>query len=82
MNTDILQRFRDGVASRRFTLTQLAKISGLPLSTLSDMSDESWRPQIFEKLERLERGLNTLEREVADQPTQSKTEQSREPVAN
>lgn len=63
MGTDVLQRFRDGVAAKRFTLTELAKLSGVPLATLSDMSDEDWRPQIFDRLEKLRTALDQIEGE-------------------
>lgn len=63
MGTDVLQRFRDGVAAKRFTLTKLAELSGVPLATLSDMSDENWRPQIFDRLEKLRSALDQIEGE-------------------
>lgn len=63
MGTDVLQRFREGVAAKRFTLTKLAEVSGVPLATLSDMSDESWRPQIFDRLEKLKSALDLIEGE-------------------
>lgn len=63
MGTDVLQRFRDGVAAKRFTLTKLSEVSGVPIATLSDMSNEGWRPQIFDRLEKLRTALDEIEGE-------------------
>lgn len=76
MGTDVLQRFRDGVAAKRFTLTKLAELSGVPLATLSDMSDADWRPQIFDRLEKLRTALDQIEGEgghADNDPAQSKS---------
>lgn len=67
MNTDVLHRLREGVASKRFTLTKLAELSGVPLATLSDMSHEHWRPQILERFEKLRAALDQIDRNTASQ---------------
>jgi len=65
MNTDALTRFRKGLSAGDFTLTQVADESGIPLTTLSDMSDESWKPKIFERLENLGNAVEKLDPKVA-----------------
>lgn len=72
MNTDVLRRFRDGVAAKRFTLTKLAEVADIPLATLSDWSDTKREPKFFGQLAKLERGLDELEGESG--PTEPKTE--------
>lgn len=67
MNTDVLRRFREGVAAKRFTLTRLAEVAEVPLATLSDWSDPKRQPKAFEKLERLEAALDQIESETANQ---------------
>lgn len=57
MNTDVLHRFREGLASEAFTLTQIAEATDIPLATLSDMKSESWRPKVFDRLDKLEAWL-------------------------
>lgn len=66
MQTDVLSRFRDGLAKKAFTLTQIQEATNIPLATLSDMSDASWRPKIFDRFERLEAALSQIEGAAAE----------------
>lgn len=65
MSTDVLHRLREGVASKRFTLTKLAELSGVPLATLCDMSHEHWRPQILDRFEKLRAALDQIDRDLS-----------------
>lgn len=77
MQTDVLARFRDGLAKSAFTLTQINEITKIPLATLSDMKDEAWRPKIFDRFEKLEAALDQIASEQGDQ----QENQGREPTA-
>ena len=61
MNNEALSRFRKVVAKGDFTLTQIAEATGIPITTLSDMSDAKWRPKILDRFDKLEAGLDKLE---------------------
>ena len=61
MNTDPLNRFREGLAAGRFTMTQVAAASGIPLTTLSDMKDESWGTRITDRLNSLDAAIDQIE---------------------
>lgn len=77
MQPDILTRFRAGLAKGDFTLTQVQKVTKIPLATLSDMKDDEWRPQVFDRLEKLGAALDQIEAERGSQSN----EQGREPTA-
>lgn len=62
MKTDALIRFRKGVAKGDFTMTEISDATGIPLTTLSDMKDESWRPKVLDRLETLQAALDKIER--------------------
>lgn len=79
MAPDVLQRFRAGIDAKRFTLSQVAEASGLSLTQLSYMKNSDWGEGVFDKAQKLASALDALE---SDPPAKSKTEQSREPVAN
>lgn len=66
MLTDPIKRYRSGLGEGRFTMTEIAKLSGIPLMTLSDMKGEDWRPKIFDRLEKLEAALDQIEAEKSD----------------
>jgi hypothetical protein len=69
MTSDLLHRFREGVSSKRFTLTQLAALSGVSITTLSDMTDPDWRPQILDRLERLKKALDVIDSQTSKSNT-------------
>lgn len=77
MLTEPVIRLREGLNEGRFTMTEIAKISGIPLMTLSDMKDENWRPKIFDRLERLQAALD----EVDGKPAEQSDDQGRAPTA-
>jgi hypothetical protein len=62
MSTDALKRFRDGLARGEFTMTEIAAATGIPLTTLSDMSSADWRPKVFDRLEKLSVALDRIKR--------------------
>lgn len=62
MSTDALKRFRDGLARGDFTMTEIAEATGIPLTTLSDMSNAEWRPKVFDRLEKLGAALDRMKR--------------------
>ena len=73
MQTDVLHRFRDGLAKKVFTLTQIHEATKIPLATLSDMNDESWRPKIFDRFEKLEAALAEIEGVSSEATEQGRT---------
>lgn len=82
MNTETLQRFREGVAAKRFTLTRLAEISKIPLATLSDMNrDEDWGLHVVGRMSALAEALDAIEAEAASEPKKHNTEQGRQTSA-
>lgn len=69
MTPDVLQRFRDGLSSGRFTLTKVAEVSKLGLTQLSYMKNKAdWGEGIFEKAKQLEEALDQIEAEASEAP--------------
>lgn len=62
MSTDALKRFREGLKRGDFTMTEIADATGIPLTTLSDMKDDSWRPKVLDRLTSLGAALDRMER--------------------
>lgn len=54
MAYDVLTRLREGIRKKKFTLTAVAKESGIPLTTLDHMRKEKPAQRIEETLTRLE----------------------------
>lgn len=44
-------------------MTEIAEATGIPLTTLSDMSDADWRPKVFDRLEKLSVALDRIKRQ-------------------
>ena len=63
MMTSALDRFRAGLRAKRFTMTRVAELSNIPLTTLSDMADPEWGSRIFNRLAALEQALEVVEHE-------------------
>jgi len=63
MSTEVLRRFRDGLSAGRFTLTRMAALTKIPLTTLSDMKAENWQEKVVTRLDDLEAALDEVERE-------------------
>ena len=63
MSTDALKRFRSGLAKGEFTMTEIADLTGIPLTTLSDMKDDAWRPKVLDRLNSLGNALDRLDRQ-------------------
>jgi hypothetical protein len=61
MTLTVLKRFRRGLKQGRFTMTQIAEVSGIPLTTLSDMKDEAWGERLLERLDNLETALDRVD---------------------
>lgn len=61
MGTDILQRFRDGLASKAFTLAEVSEATGIPIPRLSEMKQEDWGTKALGRLEALSDGLEKIE---------------------
>jgi len=55
MTREIIERAREGVEKKRYSLTSLARASDIPLTTLATMLDSSWGGRIFDSIDRLER---------------------------
>ena len=55
MTQDTLNRLRQGLAAKRFTLTAVGELTGIPIPRLSEMAAEDWGKGVFKTLERLER---------------------------
>ncbi len=68
MTNDTLKRLRAGVKSKRYSLTDVAKISDIPLTTLADMLDDGWGGRVLttiERLDNLKSALDGLESKAA-----------------
>lgn len=62
--SEVLQRLREGLDSKKFRLTSVARMAGLPATTLDHMRKQGWGERIEEQLERVEAikgALDTLE---------------------
>lgn len=60
MRVDTLIRFRNGLRNEEFSLTEISEATGIPLQTLSDMKDETWKPKALDRLERLAAAIDQL----------------------
>lgn len=65
MSITVLQRFREGLANRRFTMTKAGDDTGIPLTTLSYMRNSDWGEGVIEKIEKLEAFLDKIDEELA-----------------
>lgn len=63
MTLDVLKRLRNGLASGDFTATQVAQVSGIPLTTLLDMKEEGWSTKAIERLADLEAALDRIKQD-------------------
>lgn len=63
MTRATILRFRRGLKAKRYTLKEVSDATGVPITTLSDMSKEGWGKTLFDRLELLETALNCLEAE-------------------
>jgi hypothetical protein len=64
MTNETLDRLRKGLKAKRFTLTDAANASDIPIMTLADMAKEGWGKralQVIDRLEALDAALNDLE---------------------
>jgi hypothetical protein len=55
MTRDVIEKARVGVVSKRYSLTELARASDIPLTTLATMLEEKWGGRVFDAIDRLER---------------------------
>lgn len=55
MTQDTLQRLRSGLAAKRFTLTAVSELSGIPVPRLAEMAADDWGRGVFKTLDRLEK---------------------------
>ncbi|MEL6804079.1 MAG: hypothetical protein AAFO91_09890 [Bacteroidota bacterium] len=65
MTKDTLNRFREGIRDKRFSLTDVSRTSNIPLTTLADMLDDDWGGRVLTTIERLDSlrdAINGLER--------------------
>lgn len=66
MMKEVIEKAREGVAEKRYTLTELARLSDIPIPALQVMLNENWGSRVFETLERLERlkvGMKCIDRQ-------------------
>lgn len=69
MSKAVVDRFREGLRAKRFTLTAVARATGIPLTTLAEMQNEAWGQRLFEALDRLtriEQAMDELEGKPRD----------------
>jgi len=69
MSKAIVERFRNGLRAKRFTLTAVARKTGIPLTTLAERQNEAWGQRLFEaldRLSRLEKAMDQLEGKAPD----------------
>ena len=66
MTRDGIDQARDGIESKRYSLTALAKASDMPVTTLATMLEEKWGRRVFEAVDRIERlkvGMKVIDRQ-------------------
>jgi predicted transcriptional regulator len=61
MSTDVLQRFRKGLTEGRFTMTEIARESGIPLTTLSYIRNSDWGDGVVDKIAKIDRALKRVD---------------------
>lgn len=64
---ETLDIFRAGLADKKFTLTDVSKASGIPLTTLVQMRSEDWQYRTFDKIEAVADALDKLASAEASQ---------------
>lgn len=65
MTNATLDRLRDGLKQKRFTLTDVNRLSGIRVQRIAEMASDDWGKGVLKSLERLERiedALDKLER--------------------
>lgn len=60
MTHETLKRYRDGLQDGRWTLTEVQRVTNIPLTTLWDMRDPQWCAKQLQRLAELEAGLARL----------------------
>lgn len=68
MSKTTLTRFRAGVKAKQYSLTEVARLSGIPLTTLADMLSDDWGGRVFKTIDRLDSlqsALDGLEEKAA-----------------
>ena len=64
MTKDVIERAREGVAAKQYSLTELARVSDIPLTTLATMLEDKWGGRVFDAIDRLDRlrtGMKVLD---------------------
>lgn len=54
MTNATLDRLRDGLKQKRFTMTDIERLTGLRVQRIAEMASEDWGKGVFKSLERLE----------------------------
>lgn len=54
MTNTTLDRLRDGLKQKRFTMTDIERLTGLRVQRIAEMASEDWGKGVFKSLERLE----------------------------
>ena len=64
MTKDVIERAREGVAAKQYSLTELARVSDIPRTTLATMLEAKWGGRVFDAIDRLDRlrtGMKVLD---------------------
>jgi 3-deoxy-D-manno-octulosonate 8-phosphate phosphatase KdsC-like HAD superfamily phosphatase len=54
MTNATLDRLRQGLKQKRFTMTDIERLSGIRVQRIAEMADEDWGKGVMKSLERLE----------------------------
>lgn len=66
MMRDVIEKARAGVAAKDYSLTELARLSDIPIPALQAMLDADWGSRVFETIDRLQRlevGMKCIDRQ-------------------
>jgi transcriptional regulator with XRE-family HTH domain len=62
MTNATLDRLRNGLKQKRFTLTDIERLSGIRVQRISEMAADDWGKGVLKSLERLERIEDALDK--------------------
>lgn len=62
MTNATLDRLRQGLKQKRFTLTDIERLSGIRVQRIAEMASEDWGKGVLKSLERLERLEDALDK--------------------
>jgi transcriptional regulator with XRE-family HTH domain len=62
MTNATLDRLRKGLKQKRFTLSDIERLSGIRIQRIAEMADDDWGKGVLKSIERLERIEDALDK--------------------